>query len=114
MGFRLRTREIGRVVVIEAVGRFTLTDGRTQIRDAIHVFSSNGSKKFILVLAQVEYIDSYGIGELARSYTTVRQMGGELKLAAVNEKILDMLRITRLHTFFDIHAREDEALKAFG
>ena len=68
MGFQLQTREVGRIVVIEAVGRLTLTDGHTQLRDLIHVFSGNGSKKFLLNLARVEYIDSYGIGELARSY----------------------------------------------
>jgi anti-sigma B factor antagonist len=114
MGFQLHTREVGRVVVIEAVGRLTLTDGHTQLRDLIHVFSGNGSKKFLLILAQVEYIDSYGIGELARSYSVVRQAGGEMKLASVNEKILEMLKITKLHTFFEIHAGEDAALKAFG
>ncbi len=114
MGFQLQTREVGRVVVIEAVGRFTLTDGHTQLRDLIHVFSGNGSKKFVLIMAQVEYIDSYGIGELARSYSVVRQAGGEMKLAAVNEKILDMPKITRLDTFFEIHAGEDAALRAFG
>ncbi len=114
MGFQLQTREVGRVVVIEAAGRLTLTDGHTQLRDLIHVFSGYGSKKFILNLARVEYIDSYGIGELARSYSVVRQAGGEMKLAAVNEKILDLLKISRLNTFFDIQAGEDAALRAFG
>lgn len=114
MGFQLQTREVGRVVVIDAAGRLTLTEGHTQLRDLIHVFSGYGSKKFILNLARVEYIDSYGIGELARSYSVVRQAGGEMKLAAVNEKILDVLKISRLNTFFDIHAGEDAALRAFG
>ena len=114
MRFQLQTREVGHIVVIEAVGRLTLTDGHTQLRDLIHVFIGNGSKKFLLILAQVEYIDSHGIGELARSYSVVRKAGGEMKLAAVNEKILEMLKITKLHTFFEIHAAEDAALRAFG
>ena len=74
MTFQLHTREIDRVVVVEAVGRLTLTDGHTKLRDLIHVLTGEGAKKFVLNLAQTEFIDSYGIGELVRSYSVVRQM----------------------------------------
>jgi hypothetical protein len=79
MGFQLDTREIGPVIVVEAVGRFTLADGQTKLRDLIHVFTGYGARKFILTLARVELIDSYGVGELVRSYSVVRQMGGRDK-----------------------------------
>jgi anti-sigma B factor antagonist len=114
MAFQLHTREIGRVVVVEAVGRLTLTDGHTSLRDLIHVFTGNGTKRFILNLARVELIDSYGIGELARSYSVVRQAGGEMKLAAVNQKVLEVLEISRLSTIFEIYSEEGAALQAFG
>jgi len=42
MGFQLDTRETGRVIVVEAAGRFTLTDGQTKLRDLIHVFAGYG------------------------------------------------------------------------
>jgi anti-anti-sigma factor len=113
MGFQLDTREIGPVVVVEAVGRFTLADGQTKLRDLIHVFSGNGARKFILTLARIEVIDSYGVGELVRSYSIVRQMGGEIKLAGVNQKVLDVLSVCRLNTFFEICPGEDAALQAF-
>jgi anti-anti-sigma factor len=114
MGFQLDTREIGLVVVVEAVGRFTLADGQTKLRDLIHVFSGNGARKFILTLGRVEVIDSYGVGELVRSYSVVRQMGGEIKLAGVSQKVLDVLNVCRLNTFFEIYPGEDAALQAFG
>jgi len=113
MGFQLDTREIGPVVVVEAVGRFTLTDGQTKLRDLIHVFTGYGARKFILTLARVELIDSYGVGELVRSYSVVRQMGGEIKLAGVNQKVLDVLNVCRLNTFFEICPGEDAALQTF-
>lgn len=75
MGFQLHTREINRVVVVEAVGRLTLTDGHTKLRDLIHVSTGEGVKKFIFNFAQVEYVDSYGVGELVRSYSVIRQTG---------------------------------------
>ena len=113
MGFQLDTREMGPVVVVEAVGRFTLADGQTKLRDLIHVFTGYGARKFVLILARVEVIDSYGVGELVRSYSVVRQMGGEIKLAGVNQKVLDVLSVCRLHTFFEIRPGEEAALQAF-
>jgi anti-sigma B factor antagonist len=114
MGFQVHTREIGRIVIVEAVGKLTLTDGRTKLRDEIHVTSGYGVKKFVLNLARVEFVDSYGIGELVRCYSAVRQARGELKLAGVNQKVLDVLAISRLNTFFEMHPDEDAALQAFG
>jgi anti-sigma B factor antagonist len=114
MGFQLVTREIESVVVVEAVGRLTLTDGHTQLRDLIHVSTGDGAKKFVLNLARVEFIDSFGIGELARSYSVVRRSGGEMKLAGVNGRVLEVLRISRMTTVFEIHAEESAAVRAFG
>ena len=113
MGFQVNTREVGKVVVIEAVGRLTLTDGRTKLRDVIHVSTGYGSKRFILNLARVEMIDSYGIGELARCYSAVRQAGGEIKLSGVSTKVSEVLEISRLNTIFEIYADEAAALQAF-
>jgi anti-sigma B factor antagonist len=114
MGFQLHTRNIGRVVVVEAVGRLTLTDGHTKLRDLIHVSTGEGARKFILNLAQVEYIDSYGVGELVRSFSVIRQAGGELKLVCVNRKVLDVLEISHLDRIFEIYPGDVAALQAFG
>jgi anti-anti-sigma factor len=114
MGFQLHTREIERVVIIEAVGRLTLTDAHTKIRDQVHVSTGYGTRKFILNLQRVEMIDSYGIGELVRSYSVVRQAGGEMKLVLVNERVSEVLRISRLNTIFEIYAEESAALQSLG
>jgi anti-sigma B factor antagonist len=114
MPFQLHTVERERVVLIEAVGRLTLTDGHTKLRDLIHVLSGTGTKKFILNLARVEFIDSFGIGELARTYSVIRQAGGELKLADVSPKVLEVLEISRLNTLFAIYSADDAALQAFA
>jgi len=113
MGFQVHTREIGRVVVVEAVGKLTLTDGRTRLRDEIHVFAGTGTRRFILNLARVEFIDSYGVGELARTYSTIRQAGGAMKLGGVNPKVLEVLEVSRLTRIFEIWPDENAALQAF-
>ncbi len=113
MGFQVDTREVERIVIVDAVGRLTLSDGRTQLRDLIHVFTGNGRKKFLLNLAGVDFIDSYGIGELARCFSVVKRMGGELKLVHVSKKVQDLLQVTKLNTLFEIHSEERIALQAF-
>lgn len=114
MGFELSAREVARTTVVAGSGRFTLTDGRTKLRDLIHVSASNGKKKFILNLAQVEFIDSYGVGELVRCYSVVRQAGGDLKLAAVSPRVLEVLEISKLTRLFEVYPTEADALRALG
>ena len=113
MGFQITTREFDRIIVVNAVGKLTLHDSRTQLRDLIHVLSNNGHKKFLLNLAGVEYMDSDGMGELVRCYSVVRQKGGEMKLAQVSKRVADLLQITRLNTLFEIYSEEQVALRAF-
>jgi anti-sigma B factor antagonist len=114
MGLQITTRELGRVTVVDVTGKLTLSEGRTQLRDLIHVLSGTGHRKFLLNLAGVEYVDSDGMGELVRCYTTVRQTGGEMKLVQVNKRVTDLLQITRLNTLFEIYSEERDALRAFN
>jgi anti-sigma B factor antagonist len=114
MGFQLHTRESAGVVIVEAVGKLTLTDGHTQLRDLMHVFTGNGSKKFVLNLARVELIDSYGIGELARSYSVARRAGGDIKLATVSRRVLEALELSRLTTVFQVYSAESVAIESFA
>jgi len=113
MGFQITTREINRIIVVDAVGRLTLRDSRTQLRDLIYVMSGNGHRKFLLNLAGVDFIDSDGMGELVRCYSSVRQRGGEMKLVHANKHVQNLLQITRLNTLFEIYSDEQVALQAF-
>lgn len=113
MGFQLQTHEAGRVVVLIAAGRLTLTDGHTKLRDTIHVFVGQGTTQFVLDLAQVQFVDSFGIGELARAYSIVRRAGGEIRLASVNPLVSEVLAVSRLNTVFEIHPTQESAIEAF-
>jgi len=113
MGLHITTREFGRVIVVDVVGKLTISESRTQLRDLIHVLSGTGHKRFLLNLAGVDYVDSDGMGELVRCYSTVRQRGGEMKLVQVNKRVADLLQITRLNTLFEIHSEEQIALHSF-
>jgi len=113
MGFQVAARELDRIVVVDVVGRLTLSDSRTQLRDLVHVFTGNGRKKFLINLAGVDFVDSDGLGELTRCYSIVRQAGGEMKLVHVHKKVQALLELTRLINLFEIHGEEHAALQAF-
>src|SRR5258708_28987254 len=113
VGLQITTREFDRVIVVDVVGKLTIGESRTQLRDLIHVLSGTGHKRFLLNLAGVDYVDSDGMGELVRCFTTVRQRGGEMKLVQVNKRVPDLLQITRLNTLFEIYGDEHVALRAF-
>lgn len=113
MGFQVTAREKSRIIVVDVVGRLTLSDSRTQLRDLVHVFTGNGRRKFLINLAGVDFVDSDGLGELTRCYSIVRQVGGEMKLVHVHKKVQDLLELTRLINLFEIHSEEQAALQAF-
>ena len=113
MGFQVTAREHDRIIVVDVVGRLTLTDSRTQVRDLVHVFISNGHKKFLINLKGVDFVDSNGLGELTRCFCGVRQAGGDMKLVHVNPRVQALLEMTRINNLFEIHAEEPVALEAF-
>ena len=73
-----------------------------------------GGKAIVLNLGEVQYIDSSGIGELVRAHTTIRNQGGQLKLTNLNQRVHDLLQITRLSAVFDIQKDERTAIESFG
>ena len=113
MSMKVTTRQVDGVTILDLSGRITLGEGSVQLRDAVRDLLAKGQKNILLNLADVNYIDSSGIGELVSAYTTVRNQGGELKLLNLTKKVHDLLQITKLYTVFDVKDDEAAAVKAF-
>jgi anti-sigma B factor antagonist len=110
---QITTREISHVTIVDIDGRITLGDETGKLRDTVRKLITDGKKKIVLNLAQVDYIDSSGVGELVSSFTAVRNAGGELKLLNLTKKVQDVLYVTKLYTVFDIKDDEFNAVKSF-
>ena len=113
MSLKITTREVDGVSILDVVGRITLGKETGMLRDAVRDLSAAGKKKILLNLAQVDYLDSTGVGELVGSFTTVRNSGGELKLLNLSQKVNDVLHVTKLYTVFDVKDDEFTAVKSF-
>jgi anti-sigma B factor antagonist len=114
MSMTLATREVGGVTIVDLSGKITLGEGGVTLRDEVRKLLAAGQKKIVLNLAEVNYIDSSGLGELVSAYTAVKNAGGELKLLNLTSKVRDLLVITKLVTVFDVKDDEAAAVSSFA
>ena len=110
---KIETRTIGDVRILDCSGKITLGEGTMTVRNTVRDILKGDGKKIILNLADVNYIDSSGIGELVSTYTTVANSGGQLKLLNLTKKIQELLAITKLLTVFQVFENEQVALASF-
>jgi anti-sigma B factor antagonist len=110
---KLSIRKAKDIVVIDVEGKVVLGDGDVQIKQAVDSLLQKGNKSIVLNLAKVPYLDSAGLGEIMRCFTALRRDGGNFKLASPNQRIMDLLSITKLLNVFDIYDSESAALKSF-
>ena len=107
-------RIVGDVSVLDVVGRITLGEGDELLKDKVNSLLNQGRKKIVLNLAEVPYIDSAGLGEIVRTYTTVSRQSGRLKLLNLTKRIADLLSITKLLTVFECFDTEADAVRSFS
>ena len=113
ISLKIDTREVANVAILDVKGRIVLGEEIGELRGAVRSLVADGKKKIILNLADVDYLDSSGVGELVGCFTTVRNAGGELKLLNLSQKVHDVLHVTKLYTVFDIRDNEFTAVKSF-
>ena len=110
---QIEERSAGDVIILDLKGKMTLGEGDELLKDKINSLLAAGKKKLLLNLEAVPYIDSAGLGEVVRTYTTVSRQGGSLKLLNLTKRIEDLLSITKLLTVFDTYDNEAEAIKSY-
>jgi anti-sigma B factor antagonist len=107
-------RQVGDVVILDLHGKILIGEGDDALREAVTRLADAGKTKILLNLADVPYVDSAGLGEIVRTYTTVSRKGGKLKLLNLTKKIQDLLSITKLLTVFETYESEDDAVRSFA
>jgi anti-sigma B factor antagonist len=110
---QIEERSAGDVTLLDLKGKMTLGEGDELLKDKINSLASQGRRKIVLNLADVPYIDSAGLGEIVRTYTTITREGGQLKLLNLTKRITDLLAITKLLTVFETYESEADAVRSF-
>jgi anti-sigma B factor antagonist len=110
----LSERLLGDVTIVEISGRITVQDGVQRFRDSMQGLFLRGRTSVVIDLLNVPYIDSTALGELVRTYTTAKRMGGAVKLLRAAGRVRELLALTGLWPVFDAFQTEDDAIRSFG
>ncbi len=110
---QIEERAAGDVIILDLKGKMTLGEGDEILKDKINSLVLQGHKQLVLNLADVPYIDSAGLGEVVRTYTTVKRQGGTMRLLNLTKRIEDLLAITKLLTVFETYDNEADAVRSF-
>jgi anti-sigma B factor antagonist len=111
---QIEERVVNNVTVLDLKGKMTLGEGDELLKDKINSLLQQDRKQIVLNLGGVPYIDSAGLGEIVRTYTTVSRQGGKLKLVNLTKRITDLLSITKLLTVFETFESEQDAIRSFS
>ena len=111
---QIEEREVGEVLILDLTGKLTIGEGDELLKDKVNSLIQQGRRKLVLNLEGVPYVDSAGLGEIVRTYTTVSRQGGKLKLVHLTKRIEDLLSITKLLTVFETYDSEQEAVQSFS
>jgi anti-sigma B factor antagonist len=110
--FSATIRQSGQVSLISLNGRLTFFEVGI-LRENITRLVREGRKQMVLNLSGLNYIDSSGIGELARMYVLVVKNGGAMRVVGLTSKIEEVLRVTHLSQVFPEFPDEQAALDSF-
>jgi len=100
------------VSLLDVSGRLTSFEVGA-LRDSISRLLKQDRKDIVLNLSGLQYLDSSGIGELARLYVTVLKQGGQMKVIGLSSKVEEILKITKLYQVFPEFPDEAAALRSF-
>ena len=106
-------RNVPNGVIIVSVDGQLIVANRNELKDKVLKSLEDGESKFVLDFSSTEYIDSSGLGVLVSVSKKIREAGGELRLAGLNEDLRMLFELTKLDTLFKICDKTDEAVQSF-
>jgi anti-sigma B factor antagonist len=111
MGFS-QTKDENGVVVLQVEGQL-IVGNRQQLKDMVQAAVDGGESRILIDFSRTGYIDSSGLGALVSISKKVREAGGELRLAGLNEDLRSLFELTKLDTLFSIAETREQALANF-
>jgi anti-sigma B factor antagonist len=112
MNLKMESHTTEGVTIVTCQGRIVFGEEATELRETLKRLLSS-TRKLILNLSGVSYIDSGGLGTLVGVYSSARSSGADIKLTGLGQRLRDVLQITKLVTVFEVYDTEQQAIAAF-
>jgi anti-sigma B factor antagonist len=110
MPVAITSRLCSGVVIVDINGRLCFLD--VALRECLNELLEEGHREFVLNMANVPYVDSFGLGQLITVWTSIRNKGGQLVLLRPTDHVQALFRITKLNTIFRVSGEEAQAIKS--
>ncbi len=110
--FSVTIRQSGPISLLDVSGHLTSFETGA-LREAISRLLKQGRRDLVLNLSGLQYLDSSGIGELARIYVSVVKASGQMKVVGLSSRVEEILKITQLYQVFPEFPSEEAALQSF-
>lgn len=110
----IAVRKNGDVTIVDFKGRLAIGVSDTILPRVVNEILTEGSKKILLNLSDMDYIDSNGLGELVQVYRESQRRGASLRLLKPQDRVTKTLRLTNLLPMFSVYESEEEAITAFA
>jgi anti-sigma B factor antagonist len=113
MALEIHRKEREGVTILDMKGRITVGPEATALREAVATAVTDGVRQLVFNLANVDFIDSTGLGAVVMCSTTLRKAGGSVKLLNLNRRNIELLVMTKLATVFETFSDETDAVNSF-
>jgi len=113
MSLEIKEREREGICILDMNGRLTVGDEASKFRERMSKLIASGRHSIILNMAQVDYVDSTGLGAMVMCYTTLNRDGGKVKLLSLTRRSIELLVMTKLTTIFEVFNDEQNAINSF-
>ncbi len=110
---RMGEKEQAGVVVLMPKGKIMGGPDAGAVKERLHQLIDEGKKKVVVDLSGVSWMNSSGLGILIGGLTTMRNAGGDLKLAGTTDKVQNLLMVTKLITIFESFDTVEEAVTSY-
>src|SRR5215467_9247866 len=98
VGLQISIREYGEIIILDLKGRSTI---------------DSDESKLLLNLTNLTQVDSTGVGVIVKTYVSLRDQGGTLKLLCPCGRVREVLKVTRLLETIPSFEDEPQALSSF-
>jgi anti-sigma B factor antagonist len=107
-----QSKGAGGVTVVQVDGQL-IVGNRHELKDLVQATLDRGDRRLLIDFSRTGYIDSSGLGALVSISKRIREMGGELRLAGLNDDLRSLFELTKLDTLFTISETPEQALATF-
>ncbi len=110
---KIKQKTDGDITVVELSGKVMGGPDHDKFKSAVTEMLEAGSRKFILNLEGVPWVNSTGLGILISGFTSIKNAGGVMKVCSVNERVLSIFYISQLENVFEVFQTCEEARNSF-